>query len=94
MVFFATPVMRTVDRIEQPSTRAETTAARLSVLGGRRVVRRGVAAAAGQQEESEQGQRQPQQPQLGEAGMGVLGCPRTAGAHRWFASRWYATSES
>jgi hypothetical protein len=31
-VFFATPVMRTVERIELPSTRAATTAARFEVL--------------------------------------------------------------
>ena len=31
-VFFATPVMRTVERIELPSVMAETTAARLAVL--------------------------------------------------------------
>jgi hypothetical protein len=32
IVFLLTPVMRTVERIEQPSTRALTTATRLAVL--------------------------------------------------------------
>ena len=32
MVFLLTPVMRTVERIEHPSTRAETTATCLAVL--------------------------------------------------------------